>query len=151
MSHGHGDDGYDDTAFLSRMLGKLGFDGGIASWSSSVTRNGCRWASAFKSIRHLLVQDFHQLTQVPVGADDRDVLQFVDYAGAEAAVFAFAGRVPCTESVSLRGLQANAKYRAVRLNDDTWEEASGEQLMDTGLPIELGVDAAALWHIESVM
>ena len=36
-----GDAGFDDTAAISRMLGKLAFDGDIASWSPALTaRNG---------------------------------------------------------------------------------------------------------------
>ena len=38
VKRGHGDRGFDDTAILSRMLGKLAFDGDIASWSPELTR-----------------------------------------------------------------------------------------------------------------
>lgn len=150
VPHGHGDTGYDDTAFLSRMLGKLAFDGDIASWSPVVTGRARHWSEAFKTIRHLLVEDFYQLTPDPRGANDLDVLQFVDSTGAEAAVFAFAGSQPCAESVSMRGLQADANYRMVRLNDDAAENTVGEQLMGAGLAMELGADDAMLWHFKRI-
>ncbi|MEE3370417.1 MAG: hypothetical protein VX346_13850, partial [Planctomycetota bacterium] len=66
------------------MLGKLAFDGDVASWSSAVVDRGRRWADVFKSIRHLLVQDFHQLSRTRPDADGRDILQFVDYEGVKA-------------------------------------------------------------------
>ena len=150
VPHEHGDDGYDDTAVLSRMLGKLGFDGDVASWSPAVTGMGRRWADVFKSIRHLMVQDFYQLAPDPACADDRDILQFVDYEGTEAVVFAFAGRVPVSGRVSMRALEADAKYRAARLNGDAVEEATGYQLMKAGLALEVDADAAVLWHVKRV-
>ncbi len=150
VPHGHGDAGYDDTAFLSRMLGKLAFDGDIASWSPVVTGRARHWSEAFKTIRHLLVEDFYQLTPDPRGANDLDVLQFVDSTGAEAAVFAFAGSQPCAESVSMRGLQADANYRMIRLNDDAAENTVGEQLMGAGLAMEFGADDAMLWHFKRI-
>ena len=122
------------------MLGKLAFDGDVASWSPAVTGMARRWADLFKSIRHLMVQDFYQLTPDPADADDWDILQFVDYEGTEAVLFAFAGRVPLSGRINMRGLQANVTYRAVRLNDEIVEEATGGQLMDAGLDIELEAD-----------
>lgn len=148
VNHEQGDDGYDDTAFLSRMLGKLAFDGDVASWSPTVTARARHWADAFKSIRHLLVQDFYQLTPDPANADDWDILQFVDYRGDEAAVFAFAGRGPCSGPVAMRGLQTDTDYRAVRLNDDAVLDATGDQLMNAGLTVELDSDEVALWHVK---
>jgi alpha-galactosidase len=148
VEYGRGSDRYDDTAFLSRMLGKLAFDGDVASWSPSVTGRARHWADVFKSIRHLLVQDFHQLTPDPANADDWDILQFVDYEGSESAVFAFAGRGPCAGPINLRGLQTETHYRSIRRNDDAAQGSTGAQLMNAGLAIELGGDEAALWHVK---
>jgi hypothetical protein len=59
---------------------------------TGLARRARHWAAAFKAIRHLLVQDFHQLTPAPAKADDWDVMSFNAYDGREAVVFAFSGR-----------------------------------------------------------
>jgi alpha-galactosidase len=143
---GRGDQGFDDTAILSRMLGKLSFDGDIASWSPDWTRRVRRWTDVFKSIRHLLVQDFHQLTPAPAAADDWDVMSFNAYDGSGAALFAFSGRSAGTRRVQLRGLAPENCYRIESMNDATTVAAmSGAALMQEGLPITLGANCAKLW------
>ena len=100
---GKGDAGFDDTAILSRMLGKLAFDGDIASWSPALTKRYRYWSDVFKSIRHLLVQDFYQLTVPPGDADGWDVMSFNAYDGQESALFAFSGRSGGHQTIRLRG------------------------------------------------
>lgn len=147
----HGDAGFDDTAILSRMLGKLAFDGDIASWSPEWTQRVRHWADAFKRLRHLFVQDFYQLTPAPVGPNDWDVMEFAAYDGSEVAVYAFAGRTGGERAVPLRGIGSGQTYRVICLNDGTETECSGDQLLSTGLPMKLAARAgSALTIVRSV-
>jgi len=147
VGYRHGDAGFDDTAILSRMLGKLAFDGDIASWSVALTRRVRHWTDAFKAIRHLLVQDFHQITPAPATADDWDVMSFNAYDGSQAALFAFSGRKAGAATLPLRGLQADARYRIAYVNDGSTTERTGESLMREGLAITLDKNCAGLWII----
>ena len=151
VKRGHGDAGFDDTAILSRMLGKLAFDGDIASWSPELTRRARHWADVFKSLRHLMVQDFHQLTPAPTTADDWDVMSFNAYDGSEAALYAFSGRKAGSRSIPLRGLAADKTYRIECRNDGVRLEQTGAELMRAGLGIELNVNSAKLWHLKEGM
>jgi alpha-galactosidase len=145
---GQGDADFDDTAILSRMLGKLAFDGDIASWSPSLTLRARHWTNVFKSIRHLLVQDFHQLTPAPVTGDDWDVMSFNAYDGREAVLYAFSGRKADERMIVLRGLNPGQDYRIECLNDGEATELSGAQLMRAGLRMQLTANTAKLWKIE---
>jgi alpha-galactosidase len=147
VSPGRGLSELDDTAILSRMLGKLAFDGDIASLSPEVALRARHWSEVFKSIRHLLVQDFHQLTPAPTTVDGWDVMSFNAYDGSEAALFAFSGREAGEMSIPLRGLQAGTVYRTECQNDGTVAERTGAQLMKEGLRISLGKNSAQLWWL----
>jgi alpha-galactosidase len=147
VKRGQGDRGFDDTAILSRMLGKLSCDGDIASGSPDWTRRVRYWTDVFKSIRHLLVQDFHQLTPAPTTADDWDVMSFNAYDGGEAVLYAFSGRKAGAQNIRLRGLAPGRSYRVECLNDGRTREIPGEQLMKAGLPIRLGVNEGRLWRV----
>lgn len=144
---GHGDEGFDDTAILSRMLGKLAFDGDIASWSPALTKRYRHWSEVFKSIRHLLVQDFHQLTPPPVDAEGWDVMSFNAHDGSEAALYAFSGRKPGVRTVPLRGLHAESGYRIECMNDGGVLHKTGQELMETGLSFSLEPHEGKLWRI----
>ena len=144
---GNGDDGFDDTAILSRMLGKLAFDGDIASWSPEWTQQVRHWTDAFKKLRHLFVQDFYQLTPPPSGHDDWDVMEFVNYDGSEAAVYAFADRSGGKQTIPLRGLVSNRNYQVTCLKNGTEAEFSGDELLSSGLPITLLTNEGRLWRV----
>jgi alpha-galactosidase len=146
-----GDEGYDDAAVLSRMLGKLAFDGDIASWSPRLSARMARWVAEFKAIRHLLVQDFYQLLPLPTTAEDWDAIMFVDYAGADAVLFAFADQVRGGEmTLRLQGLRAATGYRLVRRLEGPVLEASGDELMAKGIQLRLQPNESGLWRISAL-
>jgi alpha-galactosidase len=142
-----GDAGFSDTSVLSRMLGKLAFDGDIGSWSAPLTTRMGSWVAAFKSIRHLLVQDFYQLLPQPQTAEDWDAVQFVSYPADEAVVFAFAGCQGGDTMLRLRGLRQNHAYTVTRMPAGDSVTVSGDALMNGGLPIALEQDHGGLWRI----
>jgi alpha-galactosidase len=141
------DAGFDDTAILSRMLGKLGFDGAISRWSPVLTARMARWVGIFKAIRPLLVQDFYQLLPQPQAAEDWDAVQFVSYSGAESVVFAFAGNRDAAMVLRLRGLQKDRPYSVMQMPDGMSTIISGETLMKAGLPVSLEEGQGGLWRI----
>jgi alpha-galactosidase len=145
---GHGLREVDDTAILSRMLGKLAFDGDIASLPPATAERARHWADTFKAIRHLLVQDFHQLTPAPTSGDDWDVTSFNAYDGGEAALFAFSGRKAGEMTIRLRGLQAETVYQIECRNDGTVVNLAGAQLMKQGLTVTLEENSAELWRLQ---
>lgn len=149
VEFGAGDDGFDDTAALSRMLGKLAFDGDIASWSPELTERMVSWVSEFKAVRHLMVQDFYQLLPIPTTAEDWDALQFVSYVGDEAALFVYAGVSGGRRTIRLQGLNRDRTYAVGRRPDGESVSISGSQLMDSGLEIELGPNKAGMWRVVS--
>ena len=142
-----GDAGFSDTSVISRMLGKLAFDGSIGNWSPALTARMGAWIAAFKSIRHLLVQDFYQLLPQPQTAEDWDAVQFVSYSGDEALVFAFAGCQGGERFLRLRGLPRACTYVVTRMLDGTTATISGDSLMGGGLPVALQQDQGGLWRV----
>ena len=147
VSLDQGDDGFDDTAVLSRMLGKLAFDGDIASWSPQLTQQMAIWVGEFKEIRHLLVQDFYQLLPIPTAVEDWDAVQFASYSGDEALLFVFAGSGGGRRKISLRGMKDGDGYVVRRRPGGQPASVLGSKLQTEGLPVELGPGEGALWRI----
>ncbi len=143
----NGDLGFDDTAVLSRMLGKIAFDGDIASWSPTLTARMAGWLREFKAIRHLLVQDFYQILPIPTTADDLDILQFVSRSGDESVVFGFAGCHGATSKPRLRGLNPDIIYAVSRMRDGAVTTHAGAELMEGSLVIEMAHEQAGMWRI----
>lgn len=143
-----GDEGFDDTAILSRMLGKLAFDGDIASWSSELTQRYAYWVQQFKAIRHLVVQDFYQLSDPPTDADAWDVMSFNAYDGSEQALFAFSGRKDDQQTVKLKGLQKDNVYTVTSCFDKQSISTNGQELMTKGITMKLSANSANLWMIK---
>ncbi|BBI31542.1 glycoside hydrolase family 36 protein [Cohnella abietis] len=145
-----GDAQFNDVAVLSRMMGKLAFDGDIASWSPELTITMEKWSAHFKSIRHLLVQDFYQLTSIPTASEDGDAVQFTSYSGDEAVIFIFSGSDDMKMSIPLYGLDSEQSYEIRYLSSDKVEEKSlygnGLEWMREGLKVDLPANQASLIH-----
>lgn len=137
---GGGEQVLDETAILSRMLGKLSFDGDIASWSPAFVKRAAGLIRQFKSVRHLFSQDFYQLLPVPRQPEDPDAVQFASHDGREHVVFAFAGSRPVELTVPVRGLAARTRCRI----DPETVRWSGKNLQ-----IELPANGAGLWHLRA--
>jgi len=144
---GEGDGRFSDMSILSRMVGKLAFDGDIASWSKEWTSRVAALVTRYKEIRHLLVQDFYQLSPVPVTDRDWDSVQFAARDGSEGLLFAFCYRGK-TVSVSVcpRAIKSNVTYLLKNLLEGTETTLSGKQLSREGIPVTLECNSAVLWH-----
>ncbi len=129
------------TAILNRMLGKLSFDGDIASWSPAFTAQAAELVRRFKAVRHLFAQDFHQLLPPPQEPEQPDAVQFSSHDGREHLVFAFAGSHPVEMAVPLRGLPPGSRWRIAPALAD-WHGGD--------LRIALPPHGAELWHLHMV-
>jgi len=145
-----GDSGFGDSAILSRMLGKLAFDGDIASWSPEMTRKAADWVRIFKEIRPLLCQDFFQLTQTPASITDWDAVQFMSYSRIEGVLAVFAGSVGCTKAISLEGVLEKSKYHIKRYQTDETGVSYDSEMLMGGIKISLGPYEAGLWEIRLI-
>ena len=144
---GQGDSGFNDTAVLSRMLGKLAFDGDIASWSPDLTARMACWVDEFKAIRHLLAQDFYQLLPMPMTIEDWDAVQFVSYSGDASALFIFAGSKGGQKTICPQGLRQDSQYLLSRRPDGEPRSVSSSEMLTKGIPVELGAYEGGLWYI----
>lgn len=143
----NGDGGFDDVSVLSRMLGKLAFDGDVASWSPAISEHMAGWVQEFKAIRHLLDQDFYQLLPTPATVQDWDAVQFVSWSGDEAVVFVFGGCDDGPSRLPLKGLDADMTYGVSRAPDRPVSTHRGADLMGGGLVIEMAREEAGIWRI----
>jgi alpha-galactosidase len=134
-----------------RMAGSLAFHGDIASWSAESIETARRLVEAFKSFRHLLVEDFHALAPQPVREDEWEAVQFAAPDGRDAVVMAYSGlQSGGRKDMRLHGLLAGARYSVEPvLTDEPALHASGEELMDGGLAVELAARAAAIYRLRS--
>lgn len=147
---GQGNSHLNSTSILSRMLGKLAFDGDIASWSSGFTSEAAIWVKEFKDIRHLLSQDFYQLLPIPTTLHDWDAVQFVDYLQDETVLFVFAGNQGGNKAIKLKGLKGTENYRINKRPDGVSKYVSGFELLEHGVNIKLEPYEGSLWKIQRV-
>lgn len=147
VSIGQGDSDFNDTSILSRMLGKLAFDGDIASWSAGMIKQMGLYVAEFKSIRHLMVQDFYQLLDMPTSLDSWDAVEFTSYDKEEAAVFVFAGSNGGCRNIYPKGLEFNYKYVLKQCSERNDISILGSELLSNGFSVELGPNEGSLYHI----
>ena len=147
VERGKGDEGFDDTAILSRMGGKLAFDGDIASWSDELTVRMARWVQWYKAMRHLVSEDFYPLLALPSTIEDWDGGMFVSYDRREAAVFVFSGLLGGRRQLRLHGLDAKRDYEVRDVATDALHICRGSALLSEGLLVELDESDAKLWRL----
>jgi alpha-galactosidase len=153
VGRGNGDKGLNKTSVLSRMLGKISFDGDIASLSPKFTKEIAGLVKEFKNLRHLFVKDFYQLLPQPIGSECWDGSQFIDYKKKESAVFVFSGEKSGGERyIRLKGLNPKIKYKIKSLVHKTKTitiTANGRELMDKGFLVKLKNKEGCLWRIKA--
>jgi alpha-galactosidase len=131
--------------FLSRMVGAFSLDGDVASWSEEQSLDVKNLIKIYKSIRHLLVQDFHPLTPQPSNPDEGEVISFVSEEKGECVIFAFRmPNEPMKRSVKLRGILPNMDYyvRDLLNSGKPINLVKGDTLMREGLELDLTPDCA---------
>ncbi len=126
-----------DLAFLSRITGKLSIDGDIARLDAAAVERYRHWIAVHKQIRHLVVQDFHQLLPVPVAPGDWDAAQWSAYDGSEGLILCCRMEGPVNQRIPMVGLNRACRYRLTSLGDGQTSVVSGAELLDSGLAVNL--------------
>lgn len=144
------DETFTATSVLSRMVGKLAFDGRIADLTVEQTELMALWVAQYKAIRHLVVRDFYQLLPQPQTVEDWDAVQFTSYDRSDVVVFVFAGNAAATRRIRLKALESGQAYEAVRMPDGTPLTSGGGELCSRGLEVSLGREEGALYRVSRV-
>jgi hypothetical protein len=139
-----------DTIIRSRMMGSFGFGTLHANLSEcvslyppSVIEAAVRNVKAYKSFRHLLMENVYHLT--PWGKTKAwQIMQFAAQDREEGVVFLFRnGSQETSGHATLRGLDPHRKYELMRLNTGSKEVLSGAKLMQSGVEADLSQDPQA--------
>ncbi|MBI4282940.1 MAG: alpha-galactosidase, partial [Chloroflexi bacterium] len=148
---GEGDGSFSDMSVLSRMVGALSFGGDIASWSTEWSLRAATLIRRYKEIRHLLVQDFYQLSPMPATERDWDIVQFAARDSHEGVFFAFRYKGK-TSSVQVRpaAIENTVTYLLKNLVDGTETTVSGKQLQERGVQVILELNSAGLWQYRKI-
>lgn len=134
---------------VSRMAGAISLTGYLSKWSSALRAQVKKLINGFKSYRHLLMKDFHRITPFPRTADDWDVVEFLDTDSGEAVMLAYRVEGP-EDSRTLAPVRLNRSVTYRIVDPFTQSElgtASGSELMEKGLQIELGTHDALVRHL----
>lgn len=133
-----------DLEILSRATGKLSMDGDVASLSAAALARCRHWIELHKRHRHLLVQDFYQLSSVPRTLEDWDVAQWSAYDGSEGLLAAYRMAEGDSWRGAIAGIDTSAHYKLTDLDAGQEQRVSGEQL--GALDLAVHPDSARLWH-----
>jgi hypothetical protein len=132
---------------LSRMLGKLAFDGDIARISADSQARAKHWISGFKQFRHLMDEDYVMLRPTVVHPDMLLAVAFVSPLTHEAVIFAFAGQHGETSSLHLPFVTPCGQYELKDLSSGTKVETAGRQLKAEGMNLSMHAGQAMMWSL----
>lgn len=136
-----------DMYFQSRFGGILRFSQDFASWPPEALAKAKKHISVYKSIRHLLKEDFYALFPQPRRLEDWDGWQFHAPATGEGFVMVFRMQgEDASCSPRLRGLRADATYELRDPYSGERLTLSGATLVKDGLPVTIEQNTAKLWH-----
>jgi len=105
------------------------------------------WVDLYKSIRHLLVQDFYQLFPIPTTSDDWDVLQFSSYSKDESILFVFTADTGGEKTIFPKNISNHITYEVSSPLDNTTKIILGAEIQTNGLVTKLKNEDSYLWHI----
>ncbi len=120
----------------SRMCGALSFDGDIACWPPQFVRSARRLVDAYKSFRHLLVEDFYPLTPPPQWRGDVQIALFARRDKREAVLLAF-GPAGSRVHAACWPLRGDVRYRVMDPLSRRGRTCSGRELAERGLQVRL--------------
>lgn len=136
---------YPDHFFHSHFGGALMISDDLASWSRRERQVAKKHIEVYKSIRHLLNEDFYPLFRAPRHVESWDGWQFNNPNTGEGFVLGFRMESPDeTMRPILRGLEPSAEYV---LNDPYHNEewiVRGRELAESGLPFTLPMNSSRL-------
>lgn len=141
---------FGDYDVVCRMLGSLAFHGDLTALESEDIDRLGRLSEMYKTVRHLLSEDFHALLPQPATDAQWEAVEFVRGDGSEAVIFVYSGAEELAEplpAIRAKGLDAEAEYTVRRLAGATKQMMGGAELMREGLQVKLGARQVAIWHM----
>lgn len=136
-----------DTIILSRMLGKLAFDGDIARISDSSLERAKHWVNVFKKFRHLMDEDYYLLRPMVSHPDMLLAAAFVSPEMSDAVVIAFAGQHGEKSALHLPFVREEKQYELIDYATGTKLRVSGHQLKSQGIELSMSAGQATLWSL----
>ncbi|HEX9997449.1 MAG TPA: glycoside hydrolase family 36 protein [Abditibacterium sp.] len=146
VRRGAGDPASIDHEILAHATNKLGFDGDIACLSEAAAERCRFWVEKYKAFRHLLVQDFYQLTPAPRTPDDWDVVLWSAYDNSEGLVAAYRYEGDESWRGGWRLDESQTDYQVVNLGSGETTTVSGAELIERGVEFTLPTNGEALLH-----
>jgi len=135
-----------DLDFISRITGMLDIDGDIASLDHLAQQRYRHWIAVHKQIRHLTIQDFHQLLPIPQTVEQWDAAQWSAYDRSEGLVACFRVAGPVDGQIPLKTLDPLRTYCITDLSDGAEREYQGIELLNQGLAVSFFERNAILFH-----
>ena len=131
------------------MLGSLSFHGDLTVLEGEDLERLGRLTEMYRTIRHLLCEDFYPLLPQPATDAQWEAVQFSKPDASEAIIFAFSGAEPLSDSPTIRAkaLDAEATYTIRRLAGATKQTMVGTELMSDGLQVSLKAKQFVAWHL----
>ena len=139
------------SAWLSRFAAMLGVGDPIGHWSPAVMKQGQEVVQVYKSIRHLLKEDFYPLFPQAQTLETWDGWQYHSPKTGEGFAVVFRLRY-CDrpkETVWLKGLSETASYRFSDPFSGEGFTVEGGRLLKQGLDMRLPKNGARLLHYVS--
>ena len=138
---------FPDTYIQSRFGGILRFSQDFASWPDHALERVKRHIAVYKSVRHLLKEDFYALFPQPRTLEDWDGWQFHDPQSGEGFVMAFRMSGPDAQrSPRWHELSPDASYVLKDPYTDEEHEQTGQHLMQQGWSFTLEPNTAGILH-----
>jgi alpha-galactosidase len=135
-----------DLDFISRITGMLDVDGDIASLDQQARERYRHWIAIHKAIRHLTIQDFHELLPIPQTPEQWDAAQWSAYDRDEGLIACFRVAGPVSGHIPLKTLDPRQTYGVTDLSDGAEREYQGVELLSQGLPVSFAERNAILCH-----
>ena len=140
-----------DIYVQSRFGGILRFSQDFASWPQPAIERMKKHIAVYKSVRHLLNQDFYAIFPQPRTQEVWDGWQYHDAESGEGFLMAFRMSGPdATQPIRLHGLDAAAHYELLDPYTDETQTMSGAALMNGEMSLTLEPNTAALRHYQRV-
>lgn len=137
---------FPDMYVQSRFGGILRFSQDFASWPTEALERVKRHISVYKSIRHLLKEDFYALFAQPRTLDDWDGWQYHNPQTGEGVVMVFRMNGEATRSAYLRALDPKETYRLTDPYTEKKLEYTGQHLIKDGINIGLEPNTVQILH-----
>jgi alpha-galactosidase len=136
----------DDNVFHANFGGLISITEDIDSWKPEERQRAKRHIEVYKSVRHLLKEDFYPLFPQPGSMKAWDGWQFHDPKSGEGFVLAFRVESPDgNANLRFRKLEPGRRYSLQDPYSGKEQVVEGRTLMQVGFPVKLDLHGTTLW------